>query len=217
MKAEEATDSATKNSYIEKGIYHLRRYYHLLLFQAYLDDRSLDDEDPYSFESFIRHRPVFKTIEKELTEGGLQGLTPIDRVEVAEGMAVSYTSSATAAVNAARAEASISSRMRLIRWSPTVAEPFCPLKRSSSLTSFLVCRSRVYQSGSFLGRNAALPSADNWIVVSMVLPITERYRWYLAKKAGSDSSTELGESYPVQVRAMTDRIACQVLLGKLCI
>lgn len=88
-KAEEAQDSATKNNYIEKGIYHLRRYYHLLLFQAYLDDRSLDDEEPYSFESFIRHRPVFKTIEKELMEGGLQGLTPIDRVEVAEGMAVS--------------------------------------------------------------------------------------------------------------------------------
>lgn len=90
MKAEEAQDSATKNNYIEKGIYHLRRYYHLLLFQAYLDDRSLDDEEPYSFESFIRHRPVFKTIEKELMEGGLQGLTPIDRVEVAEGMAVSF-------------------------------------------------------------------------------------------------------------------------------
>jgi hypothetical protein len=55
-----------------------------------LDDRSIDDEDePYSFESFIKHRPVFKTIEKELEEGGLQGLTPIDRVELAEGMAVS--------------------------------------------------------------------------------------------------------------------------------
>jgi hypothetical protein len=49
----------------------------------------MDDDEPYSFESFIRHRPVFRTIEKELEEGGLKGLTPIDRVELAEGMAVS--------------------------------------------------------------------------------------------------------------------------------
>jgi hypothetical protein len=48
----------------------------------------MDDDEPYSFESFIRHRPVFRTIEKELEEGGLKGLTPIDRVELAEGMAV---------------------------------------------------------------------------------------------------------------------------------
>jgi len=48
----------------------------------------MDDDEPYSFESFIRHRPVFKTIEKDLEEGGLMGLTPIDRVELAEGMAV---------------------------------------------------------------------------------------------------------------------------------
>jgi hypothetical protein len=51
----------------------------------------MDDDEPYSFESFIRHRPVFRTIEKELEEGGLKGLTPIDRVELAEGMAVSVT------------------------------------------------------------------------------------------------------------------------------
>jgi hypothetical protein len=31
---------------------------------------------------------VFKTLEKELREGGLQGLTPIERMEVADGMAV---------------------------------------------------------------------------------------------------------------------------------
>ena len=88
-KAEDAQDPTLRKEYIEKGIYHLRRYFHLLLFQAYLDDRAMDDDEPYSFESFIRHRPVFRTIEKELEEGGLKGLTPIDRVELAEGMAVS--------------------------------------------------------------------------------------------------------------------------------
>jgi hypothetical protein len=76
LQAEEAKDQAKKNEYIEKGlsllaltrkehrtgltylgIYHLRRYYHLLIFQAYLNDREPEEESPYSFESFVRHRP----------------------------------------------------------------------------------------------------------------------------------------------------------------
>jgi hypothetical protein len=42
---------------IEKGIFHLRRYFHLLVFQAYLDDRAPEEEDPYSFENFVKYRP----------------------------------------------------------------------------------------------------------------------------------------------------------------
>ena len=57
MKAEQATDSQDKHDYVKKGIYHLRRYYHLIIFQAYLDERPVDEERPYSFESFVRHRP----------------------------------------------------------------------------------------------------------------------------------------------------------------
>ena len=57
VKAEDATDPAEKQRDTEKGIYHLRRYYHLLLFQAYLDDRDPEDEHPDSFESFVKHRP----------------------------------------------------------------------------------------------------------------------------------------------------------------
>jgi hypothetical protein len=53
-----------------------------------LDDRTPDEEDPYTFESFVKHRPVFKTLENELEEGGLQGLTPIDRMDVSAGMAL---------------------------------------------------------------------------------------------------------------------------------
>ena len=91
------------------GIYHLRRYFHLLIFQAYLNDRDPEEESPYSFESFVKHRPgklpwppclylrpasiadgaVFRTLETELEEGGLAGLAPLDRLEVADGMAVS--------------------------------------------------------------------------------------------------------------------------------
>jgi len=72
-KAEEAKDQNEKNSMVErgkwcqamdglsltrwKGVYHLRRYFHLLVFQAYLNDRAAEEEIPYSFESFVKHRP----------------------------------------------------------------------------------------------------------------------------------------------------------------
>ncbi|RXK36343.1 hypothetical protein M231_06380 [Tremella mesenterica] len=87
-QAESAPEGPERNRYVEKGVHLLRRYYHLLLFQAYLDDRGADDENPYTFESFVKHRPVFKTLETELERGGLQGLTPIERVDPAQGMAL---------------------------------------------------------------------------------------------------------------------------------
>ncbi|WVR08265.1 hypothetical protein IAU60_005312 [Kwoniella sp. DSM 27419] len=88
QKAEKAEDPETKQRLTDRGLYHLRRYFHLICFQAYLDDRAPDEENPYSFESFIKHRPVFKTLEKELEEGGLQSLAPIERMEPADGMAL---------------------------------------------------------------------------------------------------------------------------------
>ncbi|WRT69446.1 uncharacterized protein IL334_006432 [Kwoniella shivajii] len=88
QKAQEAQDPKIKQKLTEKGLYHLKRYLHLILFQAYLDDRAPDQENPYSFESFVKHRPVFKTLEKELEEGGLKSLAPIERMEPADGMAL---------------------------------------------------------------------------------------------------------------------------------
>nr|XP_031859044.1 uncharacterized protein CI109_005550 [Kwoniella shandongensis]KAA5526116.1 hypothetical protein CI109_005550 [Kwoniella shandongensis] len=87
-KAQEAQDAETKSKYTERGLYHLRRYYHLLIFQAYLDSRPPSEENPYSFESFVKHRPVFKTLEKELVDGGLESLAPLERIEPADGMAL---------------------------------------------------------------------------------------------------------------------------------
>lgn len=57
LKAEEATDPAERQAAIERGLFYLQRYFHLLLFQAYLDDTDPDAEDPYTFESFVKHRP----------------------------------------------------------------------------------------------------------------------------------------------------------------
>lgn len=39
------------------GIHSLQRYYHLIVFQAYLDDTRPDDEEAYTFEQFVKHRP----------------------------------------------------------------------------------------------------------------------------------------------------------------
>lgn len=67
----------------------LLRYFHLIVFQAYLDDVNEDDDQKYTFESFVKHRPVFKTLQTELLQGGLKSLTPLERAEPVEGMAVS--------------------------------------------------------------------------------------------------------------------------------
>ena len=74
-------------------MHHLMRYFHLLVFQAYLDDTKPDDEGAFTFESFVKHRPVFKTLEKELLQGGLASLTPLERTDPATGMAVSLLAS----------------------------------------------------------------------------------------------------------------------------
>jgi hypothetical protein len=70
-------------------MHHLLRYYHLLVFQAYLDDTDPDEEGAFTFESFVKHRPVFKTLEKEMLQGGLESLTPLERADPATVMAVS--------------------------------------------------------------------------------------------------------------------------------
>nr|KIR85732.1 hypothetical protein I308_03840 [Cryptococcus tetragattii IND107] len=88
VEAQEATDPDKKRKLTELGLHHLKRYYHLLLFAAYLDDRAPDEQDPYSFESFVKHRPVFKTLEKDLEAGGLESLAPIEKMEPADGMAL---------------------------------------------------------------------------------------------------------------------------------
>ncbi|BEI83204.1 hypothetical protein CcaverHIS002_0310720 [Cutaneotrichosporon cavernicola] len=86
--AEEAKTPVDRSRAIERGMHSLLRYFHLIVFQAYLDDTDLDDENKYTFESFVKHRPVFKTLQNELLTGGLKSLTPLERTEPVEGMAL---------------------------------------------------------------------------------------------------------------------------------
>lgn len=86
--AEKATDEKQKRIHASKGMHNLRRYFELILFQAYL--RSTEPDTMQSFEtfkSFIENRPVIKTFEKELIAEGLHALKPLERADVNESVA----------------------------------------------------------------------------------------------------------------------------------
>lgn len=86
--AEKATDEKQKRIHTSKGMHNLRRYFELILFQAYL--RSTEPDTMQSFEtfkSFIENRPVIKTFEKELIAEGLHALKPLERADVNESVA----------------------------------------------------------------------------------------------------------------------------------
>ena len=68
-------------------MHNLRRYFELIIFQAYL--QSIEPDTMRSFEtieSFVKGRPVIKTFEKELAEDGVNALKPLERVDIREGM-----------------------------------------------------------------------------------------------------------------------------------
>ncbi|KIJ66912.1 hypothetical protein HYDPIDRAFT_180575 [Hydnomerulius pinastri MD-312] len=88
MKAEQATDEKQRRIHASKGLQNLRRYFELIVFQAYLQSTEADTiKSIETFEKFIENRPVIKTFEKELVADGLHALTPLERTEVNDGVA----------------------------------------------------------------------------------------------------------------------------------
>lgn len=60
-----------------------------MLFQAYLQTTPPDTiRTTESFESYVKSRPVFRTFENEMRAGGLNSLKPLERAEVADGLAL---------------------------------------------------------------------------------------------------------------------------------
>ncbi|RXW17535.1 hypothetical protein EST38_g8313, partial [Candolleomyces aberdarensis] len=87
-RAEEATDEKQKRSYAAKGIHNLRRYFELIIFQAYLQSTEPDTMESFApIESFVKERPVIKTFEKELLGEGLDALKPLERAGNQEDVA----------------------------------------------------------------------------------------------------------------------------------
>ncbi|OBZ72108.1 Paladin [Grifola frondosa] len=87
--AEQATDERQRRQYAHKGLQNLRRYFELIIFQAYLQSTEPDTMQTFeTFESFVKNRPVIKTFEKELAEDDMNALKPLERVNVTEGVAL---------------------------------------------------------------------------------------------------------------------------------
>ena len=85
--AEQATDERTRKQLAHRALQNLRRYFELIIFQAYLQSTEPDTMQTHeSFESFVKDRPVIKTFEKELLSQDLNTLKPLERVDVAEGV-----------------------------------------------------------------------------------------------------------------------------------
>lgn len=77
------------HSFSLPGLLNLRRYFELIVFQAYLQSTEPDTMRTVgSFESFVKSLPVLKTFEKELVAEGLAALKPLLRVDVADGVAL---------------------------------------------------------------------------------------------------------------------------------
>ncbi|CAL1716907.1 unnamed protein product [Somion occarium] len=88
IRAEQSTDERQRRLHAQKGLQNLRRYFELIIFQAYL--QSIEPDTMQSFEtieSFVRNRPVIKTFEKELLADGVNALKPLERAQDIEGMA----------------------------------------------------------------------------------------------------------------------------------
>ena len=87
MRAEQATDERTRKQHAHRGLQNLRRYFELIIFQAYLQSAEPDTIQTHeSLESFVKSRPVIKTFEKELLTEDLNTLKPLERVDVAGGV-----------------------------------------------------------------------------------------------------------------------------------
>ncbi|KIY62129.1 hypothetical protein CYLTODRAFT_494858 [Cylindrobasidium torrendii FP15055 ss-10] len=86
IKAEQATDEKTKKLYTSKGLQSLRRYFELIVFQAYLQSTEPDTLDNLqTVENFVKNTPVIKTFERELE--GVDALKPLEQADYTDGVA----------------------------------------------------------------------------------------------------------------------------------
>jgi len=69
-------------------MHNLRRYFELIVFQAYLQSTEPDTMQSFpSIDDFVKTHPVIKTFEKELMHEGLDALKPLERIQNKEGVA----------------------------------------------------------------------------------------------------------------------------------
>ncbi|GAA6009259.1 hypothetical protein JCM11491_004248 [Sporobolomyces phaffii] len=81
--AEDAQSDFEKEKWLARGLKELRAYFFLILLMCYLNETRPDTWREFgqtsSYEDYVRQRPVFKTIERELDSAGVEALVPLDR------------------------------------------------------------------------------------------------------------------------------------------
>lgn len=81
LAAEDLEDEQLKRQRIQSGVHNLRRYFELIVFQAYLDATSPTTvEEVPSFESFVKKQPVFSTLSNEFDKIDIATITPLQKV-----------------------------------------------------------------------------------------------------------------------------------------
>lgn len=89
LTAEDTEDSSAKKAKIQSGIYNLRRYFELIIFQAYLEATPPNRLEALpTFEGFVKNQPVFHTLSQEFDKIDLSTITPLQKVETSDGMAL---------------------------------------------------------------------------------------------------------------------------------
>ncbi|KAF8492621.1 inositol hexakisphosphate-domain-containing protein [Russula emetica] len=89
IRAEQVADEREKRSFAQRGLQNLRRYFELIVFQAFLQSTEPDTLQTFqTFEAFVNNLPVIKTFEKELLAEGIDSLKPLKRVDLADGIAL---------------------------------------------------------------------------------------------------------------------------------
>ncbi|GAA6059315.1 hypothetical protein JCM10212_005895 [Sporobolomyces blumeae] len=90
QSAEDAQSDFEKEKWVARGLKELRAYFFLILLMCYLNETRPDTwrelGQTSSYEDYIRQRPVFKTIERELDSAGIEALVPLER-PLADGTA----------------------------------------------------------------------------------------------------------------------------------
>ena len=88
LRALDASSDDERQQHVVYGVRSLRRYFNILLFQAYLNSVRPDTIVTQSYEQFVRKQPVIETIARDLERIDLSTLTPLRKVDIGDGLAL---------------------------------------------------------------------------------------------------------------------------------
>ncbi|WFD25147.1 hypothetical protein MNAN1_000111 [Malassezia nana] len=80
---------AEQQRHIVNGVQNLRRYFHMMLFQAYLNSVNPGTIFRHTYEQFVRKQPVIATIARDLDKLELATISPLRKMDIGDGMALS--------------------------------------------------------------------------------------------------------------------------------